>query len=176
VGVLAYVGLGANLGDAPATLNQAAQAMRDTPGVESLRLSPLYRSAPLDATGPDFYNAVAELSVTLTPLELLQALQAIEQVHGRERPYRNAPRTLDLDLLLHGTAVQATAVLTLPHPRLHQRAFVLRPLLDLAPNVQAPGLGPLVQHWPAVQDQVLEKLPWFGGRSALAHWPRLSSK
>ncbi len=162
MGVRAYVGLGANLGDAPTTLKLAAQALRDTPGVGSLRLSPLYRSAPVEASGPDFYNAVAELDVSLAPLELLQALQGIEQAHGRERPYRNAPRTLDLDLLLHGTTVQDSVVLTLPHPRLHQRAFVLRPLLDLAPELQAPGLGPLAAHWPAVQDQVLEKVAPIG--------------
>lgn len=153
--VLAYVGLGANLGDAPATLTRAVEALRVMPGVVSLRLSPLYRSAPVDAAGPDFYNAVAELVVSWAPLELLRALQSIEHAHGRERPYRNAPRTLDLDLLLHGTTVQATAELTLPHPRLHQRAFVLRPLLDLAPDMMAPGLGPLAAYRSAVEDQVL---------------------
>lgn len=130
-------------------------------GVQSCQLSPLYRSAPVDAVGPDFYNAVAALQVTLTPLALLHALQIIEQAHCRERPYRNAPRTLDLDVLLHGDVCMATPELTLPHPRLHQRAFVLRPLLDLAPGLQAPGLGPLAAHAEAVQDQPLSPVLAF---------------
>ena len=119
----AYVGIGANLGDAAQTVRAAAERLRPL----GLRhLSSLYRSAPIDAAGPDFVNAVAELDCSLAPLELLQALQAIEQDFGRQRPYRNAPRTLDLDLLLHGEERLAGETLTLPHPRLHQRAFVLQ--------------------------------------------------
>lgn len=151
----AYVGIGANLGDAAVTVRSAIERLHPL-GLR--RVSPLYRSAPIDAAGPDFVNAVAELDTGLAPLDLLQALQAIENAFGRERPYRNAPRTLDLDLLLHGGQCLDSEALTLPHPRLHQRAFVLRPLLDLAPDLVLPGLGPLVNHLPAVADQLLETM------------------
>jgi len=132
----AYVGLGANLGtDLLATLTQAAQSLAALPGSRLVALSSAWRSAPVDAGGPDFLNAVAALDTTLPPLEMLDALQAIEQAHGRQRPYRNAPRTLDLDLLLLGDLVLDTPRLTLPHPRLSERAFVLRPLLEIAPEL-----------------------------------------
>lgn len=132
----AYVGLGANLGaDLLATLTQAAQALAGLPDTRLVALSSAWRSAPVDAGGPDFLNAVAALDTALSPLELLDALQAIELAHGRERPYRNAPRTLDLDLLLHGDVHLATPRLTLPHPRLGERAFVLQPLLEIAPEL-----------------------------------------
>ena len=132
----AYVGLGTNLGaDLLATLTQAARALAALPGTQLAALSSAWHSAPVDAGGPDFLNAVAALDTALAPMELLDALQAIEQAHGRERPYRNAPRTLDLDLLLHGDTVMDTPRLTLPHPRLGARAFVLRPLLEIAPEL-----------------------------------------
>ncbi len=153
--VRAYVGIGANLGDAAQTVRAAAERLHLL-GLR--RLSSLYRSAPVDAAGPDFVNAVAELDTPLPPLALLHELQAIEQDFGRERPYRNAPRTLDLDLLLHGEERLAGEPLTLPHPRLHQRAFVLRPLLELAPGLVVLGLGALVDHLPAVAGQRLERM------------------
>ncbi len=157
--VTAFVGVGANLGDARHSVVEALAALGRLPGCGLRRASALYRSAPVDAAGPDFINAVAELHTTLSPLALLLALQAIEQAFGRERPHRHAPRTLDLDLLLHGAAVLHTPALTLPHPRLHLRAFVLRPLLDLAPDLAAPGLGPLADWLPGTAPQILEKLP-----------------
>lgn len=129
----AWIGLGANLGDARATLRSAVQAMAALPGTRVLRASSLYRSAPVDANGPDYLNAVVELDTTLAPLDLLHALQAIEQGAGRERPYRNAPRTLDLDLLLYHEQRLNGAQLTVPHPRMYERAFVLLPLAELAP-------------------------------------------
>lgn len=129
----AWIGLGANLGDARATLRSAVQAMAALPGTRVLRVSSLYRSAPVDANGPDYLNAVVELDTTLAPLDLLHALQAIEQGAGRERPYRNAPRTLDLDLLLYHEQRLNGAQLTVPHPRMYERAFVLLPLAELAP-------------------------------------------
>lgn len=132
--VVAYVGLGANLGDARATLEAALRDLDAAPGLSVRRRSSFWRSAPLDAGGPDYVNAVAELETTLVAPALLTALQALEAAHGRERPYHNAPRTLDLDLLLYGSATIASPVLTLPHPRLHERAFVLRPLAELAPQ------------------------------------------
>ena len=131
---LVYIGLGANLGEREATLRQALAALGQYPGTRVLRVSPLYGSAPVDAGGPDYLTAVAEVSTTLTPEALLQALQAIEQSAGRERPYRNAPRTLDLDILWFGDQVIDTPTLTVPHPRMAERAFVLRPLADLVPE------------------------------------------
>ena len=154
----AWVGLGANLGDARATLDAAFEALAALPGTVLAARSPLYASAPVDAAGPDYLNAVAALDTTLAPLALLQALQAIEQAHGRQRPYHHAPRTLDLDLLLHGDTVLNTPVLTLPHPRLHQRAFVLLPLLALAPGLAHPQLGPLQAWLPAVAGQRIRQI------------------
>ena len=132
--ILVYVGLGANLGEREAALRKAIAALGQYPGIRVLRVSPLYGSAPVDAGGPDYLNAVAEVATTLTPEALLQALQAIEQSAGRERPYRNAPRTLDLDILWFGDQVIDTPTLTVPHPRMAERAFVLRPLADLVPE------------------------------------------
>lgn len=154
----AYVGLGANLGNARAALAAAAAALAELPATRFVGLSALYRTAPIDSSGPDYLNAVAALDTGLAPEALLERLQAVENVHGRERPYRNAPRTLDLDLLLHGDAVRASAQLTVPHPRLHQRAFVLLPLLELAPDLAAPGLGRLADHLDAVREQRIERL------------------
>ena len=103
--------------------------------------SSFFTSAPLEAGGPDYLNAVAAVDTTLPAAALLDHLFAIERVHGRDRCYRNAPRTLDLDLLLYGDLVLATEELTLPHPRLHERAFVLLPLLEIAPAIAIPGRG-----------------------------------
>ena len=131
---LVYVGLGANLGEREAALRNALAAIGQLPGTRVTRVSPLYGSAPVDAGGPDYLNAVAELTTALAPQPLLQALQSIEQAAGRQRPYRNAPRTLDLDILWFGGQAIDTPELTVPHPRMAERAFVLRPLADLAPE------------------------------------------
>jgi len=132
--VSAWVGLGANLGDARASVGAALEALGRLPQTRLLRASSLYRSAPWQADGPDFINAVAEVHTHLSAPDLLQELQALEQAAGRARPYRNAPRTLDLDLLAYGAARIESARLTLPHPRLHERAFVLWPLAEIAPE------------------------------------------
>ena len=132
--VSVFIGLGANLGDRKSTLRAALAAIGQLHGTRLLRISPLYGSAPVDAGGPDYLNAVAELATTQAPQALLQALQAIERSAGRERPYRNAPRTLDLDILWFGDRVIDTPALTVPHPRMAERAFVLRPLADLVPE------------------------------------------
>jgi 2-amino-4-hydroxy-6-hydroxymethyldihydropteridine diphosphokinase len=132
--VTAYIALGANLGDRHAALQQALQALRAMAGSGALRSSRFYRSAPVDAGGPDYLNAVAQLTTPLTAPDLLRALQALENAAGRQRPYRNAPRTLDLDLLLYGDARIDSAQLTVPHPRMWERAFVLVPLAELAPH------------------------------------------
>lgn len=137
--VIAHVGLGANLGDAVATLGWALRCLgREPIGRERARSS-LYRSAPVDAGGPDFFNAVVALETHLTAPELLTRLLALEAQAGRERPYRNAPRTLDLDLLLYGDGSIDSASLTVPHPRMGDRAFVLRPLAEVAPDRVSPA-------------------------------------
>lgn len=142
--VTAYVALGANLGDAVAALRDAALALAVLPHTQLRQCSSLYRTAPQDtdahgqpvtAPGPDYLNAVVALDTNLSALDLLDALQHIEQQAGRERPYRNAPRTLDLDLLLYGDERMDTARLTVPHPRMAQRAFVMLPLAEVAPDL-----------------------------------------
>ena len=154
----AYVGIGANLGDARATVADAVAALAQWPGCRVRQVSSVYRSAPVDAAGPDFFNAVVALDTTRSPEDLLAALQAIELAFGRQRPYHHAPRTLDLDLLLQGDALRSTPQLTLPHARLHLRAFVLQPLLEIAPDLVVPGLGALVDWLPGTAGQVIESL------------------
>lgn len=150
--VQAYVALGANLGDARAAVLQALRDLDGLPQTRCVRASSLYRSAPVDASGPDYINAVAELRTTLSAHALLAELQQLEQRAGRERPWRNAPRTLDLDLLLYGDLELDDPVLTLPHPRMWQRAFVLRPLAEIAPaRVSAEALR-------QVEAQAIERL------------------
>jgi 2-amino-4-hydroxy-6-hydroxymethyldihydropteridine diphosphokinase len=157
-----YIGLGANLGNSRATLDAACAELAALPACRWVARSSHYRSAPVDTHGPDFLNAVVALDCSLDtgdgPLRVLHALQSIERGHGRERPYRYAPRTLDLDLLLYGRVVLNTSELTLPHPRLHQRAFVLRPLLELAPDLVLPGIGAARDCLPALAEQTIERL------------------
>ncbi len=152
-----FVGLGANLGDTHATVAAAFDALAGLPATQLVARSSLYRSAPIDAQGPDFLNAVAELRTGLEPLALLRAMQAIEQRHGRARRHRNAPRTLDLDLLSYGARRLATPQLALPHPRLCERAFALAPMVELAPDFELDGVA--LQDWLArVVGQRVERL------------------
>ena len=132
--VTTYIALGANLGDAAHQVCQAITSLANLPDTQLVRASSLYRSAPVDANGPDYINAVAELLTFLSAPNLLKQLQKLEQAAGRERPFLNAPRTLDLDLLLYGSAQIASQHLTVPHPRMPQRAFVLLPLAEIAPQ------------------------------------------
>ncbi|MHA4868133.1 2-amino-4-hydroxy-6-hydroxymethyldihydropteridine diphosphokinase [Duganella sp. PWIR1] len=155
---IAYIGIGANLGDARANVLDALDRLQRQPGCTLMAASGLYRTAPIDSSGDDYINAVARIATTLNAEALLQALQAIEQAHGRERPYRNAPRTLDLDLLLYGDAVIDTSTLTVPHPRMTERAFVLVPLLELAPAIHIPGHGAAAQYAAGVADQGVSPL------------------
>lgn len=150
--VLAHVALGANLGDARATVSDAIAALDRLPQTRLLRASGLYRSAPWEASGPDFINAVAAVETGLDAHELLRALQALELQAGRERPYRNAPRTLDLDLLLYGDARIDSPRLTVPHPRMGGRAFVLRPLAEIDASLVAP------EALAAVAEQRIERM------------------
>lgn len=131
--VTVYIGLGANLGDAREAVLLAIRAIAQMDGVTHVRRSSLYGSAPVQADGADYVNAVVEVQTVLPPLQLLGALQALETDAGRQRSYRNAPRTLDLDMLLYGDVQIKTPTLELPHPRMWERAFVLRPLAELAP-------------------------------------------
>ena len=141
--VTAYVGLGANLDDPVEQVQRACDELKRIPSTQMLACSPLYRSAPLGPQDqPDYINAVAALQTQLSAPELLAALRAIEQQHGRRRDgSRWGPRTLDLDILLYGDLRQDAPELTLPHPGLHERAFVLYPLYDVAPELQIPGRG-----------------------------------
>jgi 2-amino-4-hydroxy-6-hydroxymethyldihydropteridine diphosphokinase len=156
-----FVGLGANLGDAAATMRQACDALHGLPRTEAVAMSSLYASAPIGGAGPDYVNAVAELRTALEPEALLTALLQVEQAFGRTRPYRNAPRTLDLDLLLYGERSASDpdpARLQLPHPRFHERAFALLPLLELAPDARHPKFGALAAFRAGVQDQPIRRL------------------
>ena len=154
----AYIGLGSNVGDRAGEIELAfaeIEALRAT--VPAARSS-LYASAPLDAAGGEYLNAVVKVRTTLAPLELLHALQGIERRHRRQRPFAGAPRTLDLDLLLHGDVELAGEELSLPHPRLHERAFVLVPLSEIAPDLIVPGRGAVAELRAAVAAQRVAKL------------------
>lgn len=139
---VAYVGLGANINDPRQQVRTALDELAQLPQSQLTARSSLYRSAPLGhAEQPEYVNAVARLETSLAAAELWQALQRIERAHGRERSFRNAPRTLDLDLLLYGEARIESPALRVPHPRMHERAFVLAPLLEIDPQAQIPGHG-----------------------------------
>ena len=156
---IAFVGLGSNLENPQRQLALAFDELSGLPQTTLLKRSSLYRSSPVGyASQPDFMNAVAELDTALEPAGLLEALQAIEAQHGRSRSFPNAPRTLDLDLLLYADRKQETARLTLPHPRMHQRAFVLKPLLEIEPAVSIPGRGEARALLAACADQQVERV------------------
>ncbi len=155
---IAYIGIGANLGDARATVEYAIEKLSQFPSTRLQQASSLFVTAPIDSSGDDYINAVARINTSLDAEALLHHLQDLELACGRERPYRNAPRTLDLDLLLFGSAQIATERLTVPHPRMHERAFVLIPLLQLDPFLTIPGKGAAHQFAPAVADQGIRKL------------------
>jgi len=150
--LIATIGLGANLGDARQAVQEAMQTIAAFDYCQLHVASPLYRSAPVDSSGPDYFNAVLQISTRLSAPDLLARLHQLERGAGRERPYRNAPRTLDLDILLYGTARIDSPTLTVPHPRMRQRAFVLRPLADIAPALVS------AQELQAVSEQVIEKI------------------
>jgi 2-amino-4-hydroxy-6-hydroxymethyldihydropteridine diphosphokinase len=154
----ALIGIGANLGDARLSVEQAIVRLAQLPQSDLTAQSSLFLTAPVDAQGDDYVNAVVELSTALAPLDLLRALQELELAFGRERPYRNAPRTLDLDLLLYGDRQIEHEHLTVPHPRMTERAFVLLPLLQLDPFITIPGKGAAHQFAPLVADQAIRKL------------------
>lgn len=155
----AYIGLGANLGDPRAQLLAAFDALERIAATRVTGRSSLYRSAPIGyADQPHFLNAVARLDTTLQPEALLARLQEIERSFGRERSFRDAPRTIDLDLLLYGAGRIDTPALAVPHPRMHERAFVLLPLLELDPAAVIPGRGSAIDLLRACAAQAVERI------------------
>jgi len=154
----AYIGIGANLGNAQATVETAFRLLAALPQTCLLDQSALFSTTPIDADGEDYVNAVACIKTGLFPTDLLTALLTIEQEQGRLRSYRHAPRTLDLDILLYGQRRLQTPTLTIPHPRLTQRAFALLPLLQIAPMISIPGLGPAHAFVQGVADQRICKI------------------
>jgi 2-amino-4-hydroxy-6-hydroxymethyldihydropteridine diphosphokinase len=153
-----YIGIGANLGDARDQVERAIARIAELPSSSLTAQSSLFRTAPMDAGGDDYINAVVKLETSLTASALLDLLQAIERDFGRERPYVNAPRTMDLDLLLYGQSTIRSDKLTVPHPRMTQRAFVLIPLLQIDPFIQIPGKGAAHSFVPAVAGQAIQKI------------------
>ena len=149
--VSVYVGLGANLGDARQAVQDAAFELAGLAHTQWVACSSFYQTAPVDAHGPDFVNAVVHLRTRLNAIDFLHACQAIENKAGRERPYSNAPRTLDIDLLIFGEAIVQSAELSIPHPRMRQRGFVLLPLKDVAPHLVSAAELQLVQTQPVRQ-------------------------
>lgn len=156
--VRAWVGLGANLGNAKDTLEHAIQKLASLPHTSLSAVSSFYKTAPVDAYGPDYINAVACCLTNLPAIEMLKAMQSIEKEFGRERPYYHAPRTLDLDLLLYGDLKMQTAFLTLPHPAMHLRRFVLEPLYELDQTLLIPEHGDVKDLLDALPEQKIERL------------------
>jgi 2-amino-4-hydroxy-6-hydroxymethyldihydropteridine diphosphokinase len=155
----AYVALGSNLSEPVSQVKKAFVALENLPTTKVIKLSSLYQTAPVDYNHqPDFINAVAEIKTKLSPKALMENLLSIEQAFGRERPFANAPRILDLDLLCYEDIVQQTDLLTLPHPRMHLRGFVLLPLAEIAPNFVIPKHGNVVKLAQTFQDQGILKL------------------
>lgn len=155
----AFIGLGSNLSNPAAQVLQAMRAIDRLPDTRVVARSSLYRSAPVGYLDqPDFINAVVKIETALAPLALLEALLALEQENGRTREFQNAPRTLDLDVLLYDDLQLHQHGLTLPHPQVHRRAFVLQPLLEIAPDCVIPGVGAAAQALQNCGEQQLERL------------------
>jgi 2-amino-4-hydroxy-6-hydroxymethyldihydropteridine diphosphokinase len=155
----AYVGIGSNLDEPEKQVERAMLELDRLAHSRVVKRSSLYRSAPVGFTDqPDFINAVAQLETGVSAERLLFDLQGIESHHGRRRSFANAPRSLDLDLLMFGNSELKTKDLTLPHPRMHERAFVLKPLVEISPEVSIPGLGPAKDFLEKVENQIAERL------------------
>lgn len=155
----AYVALGSNLQNPEQQVLRAFDELNGLPQTRVTARSSLYRTAPVGYDNqPDFVNAAAEVNTELEPLALLRALLALETAHGRERPFPNAPRVLDLDLLFYDDLAMNTPELTLPHPRLHERGFVLFPLADIAPQLMVPGKGTVSALLAALPDQGVQRM------------------
>ncbi len=156
---IAYVGIGSNLDEPARQVEQALLELDRLPHSRVVKRSSLYKSAPLGyASQPDYVNAVAQLETGIPAERLLSELQEIESRHARKRSFANAPRSLDLDLLIFGDSELKTKDLTLPHPRMHQRAFVLRPLVEISPEISIPGVGPAKDSLKNVENQIVERI------------------
>ena len=155
----AFIGFGGNIGDTRQLITDAIVCLAQRSELHILAKSCFYQSAPVEALGGDYINAVIEIETELTPYGLLHVCQAIEQEFGRERPYANAPRTLDLDILSYEGVTQNETELMLPHPKIIERSFVLLPLLEIAPDFFLPNFGHLKAYLPKVAHQRIEKLP-----------------
>ena len=153
---IVYIGIGSNLGQASRNVSDAITQLAGLPDTRLDKRSSLYRTAPIDATGDDYINAVVRLVTRLSPFSLLHALWDIENRFGRMRPYRNAPRTLDLDILLYNQEQIETDTLIVPHPRMMDRAFVLVPLAEIDPNTIIPGWGTVCALLPRTQNQRID--------------------
>jgi 2-amino-4-hydroxy-6-hydroxymethyldihydropteridine diphosphokinase len=155
----AFIGLGSNLGEPESKVRQGIAALAELPQVQLVAASSLYRTSPMGNTDqPDFVNAVAQVSTELSPISLLAAMFAIERHNGRKRLFRNAPRTLDLDLLLFDADIISAEGIEVPHPRMHERAFVLAPLIEIAPACVIPGLGPAADWLARCGDQAFTRI------------------
>jgi len=155
----AYVGIGSNQAEPVKQVEEALLELDRLPHSRLVKRSSLYKSAPVGfADQADFINAVAQLETGIPADRLLSELQQIESRHGRRRSFANAPRTLDLDLLLFAKLELRTQRLTLPHPRMHERAFVLKPLLEISPEISIPGVGPAKDSLKNVENQIVERI------------------
>ncbi|WP_310630067.1 2-amino-4-hydroxy-6-hydroxymethyldihydropteridine diphosphokinase [Paraburkholderia sp.] len=155
---VAWLGIGANLGDARQTLKDTVVCLAQQHSITVLAKSSLYRTAPIDAGGDDYFNCVVKLDTRLAVRELLGLCHRVEHHFGRERPFRNAPRTLDIDILLYGGEIIDEPDLVVPHPRMTVRAFVLAPLAEVDPELDIPGQGRVSDFLPGVADQRIEKM------------------
>lgn len=170
--MLWYLGLGANLGDARLAFEQVVFALPTRAAACDVKLSSIWQSAPVNAVGPDYLNAVISFHSTLEPLDMLVLAQDLETEAGRTRPYRNAPRTLDIDLLLADRLTVQVTALRIPHPRMHERAFVLAPLLELDPDCQIPGRGSAAKWLACCSNQPITRVGQLATTGPNDSWQR----
>ncbi|OPY56706.1 MAG: 2-amino-4-hydroxy-6-hydroxymethyldihydropteridine pyrophosphokinase [Pelotomaculum sp. PtaU1.Bin035] len=173
--VVAYIGIGSNMGDKGLNIRKALELLDSFPGLRIKRVAPCYNTAPVGHTGQDwFVNTVAEVETELSPLELLDILLHVEGRSGRVRGVRWGPRIIDLDLLLFGMEEVNLPELVVPHPRMHERAFVMAPLADLAPGLEIPGRGRAAELAASLaKEQLIEPLPPNSQRSISIFLPRM---
>ena len=156
---IAYIGIGSNLGNALQNVRSAINLLQKMPGTVLEATSSLYRTAPVDSSGDDYINAVIRLKTDLSPATLLEEMWHIENLFGRLRPFKNAPRTLDLDILLYDMEDIRTEHLIVPHPRMTERAFVLVPLHEIAPELYIPGAEPFSVLMSRLDHQEIRRIP-----------------
>jgi 2-amino-4-hydroxy-6-hydroxymethyldihydropteridine diphosphokinase len=154
----AFIGLGGNIGDSRQILTDAVICLAQIPSIQIDARSCFYISTPVDAPGNDYINNVIAITTTLEPISLLHACQSVERHFGRERPFAKAPRTLDIDLLTYEDLSYTDPELTIPHPRITERMFVLLPLLEIEPEIALPRFGKLKNHLTDLSWQKIEKL------------------